>query len=268
MSGMMMHVLMHYLMIGAVAGFLSGLLGIGGGLFVVPALAFTFREIGFPNNIIMHLAVGSSFMIMVITASRAVLAHLRYALPFWYIFQQLLPGVIVGTLGGAIIAHWLHSSTLSVIFSAFVMIVAIEIFFFPHVRLAKQLPAPPLVAAVGGFIGLKSGLLGVGGGAITVPFLTICDVSMRQAVVVSAAVSLTVAVVGTLAFGIIGDSASHQIDWTFGYIYFPAVFGVSIGSVIFAPIGTKVSHWMPVPVLKKIFGIFLVMVSVHMFLNR
>lgn len=261
------HVLIQYLFIGAAAGFLSGLLGIGGGLFVVPALAYTFQEIGIPDADVMHIAVGTSFLIMVITASRSLLAHLRYALPFWSIFKKLLPGVLLGTLLGAQLAHWLHSDTLRLIFAVFVLLVAVELFFFPHWRWGKTAPPTPVFWGVGGFIGLKSGMLGLGGGAITIPFLTTSHVPMRQAVLVSTAVTLTVALLGALFFALVGD-ASRNLSWSIGSIYLPAVLGVSIGSVLMAPVGSVVSHWLPVNTLKKIFALFLVAVATHMLMTR
>lgn len=253
-----------YFLTGALAGTLSGLLGIGGGLLVVPALAFIYQHQHFNNRDIMQMAAGTSLAIMVITTSRSLLSHLHHKIEFWPVYSQLLPGVIVGTILGVSLAHFVHSNVLRIIFGIFVILVALKMFFLKSVNAQRQLPRKSAMASIGAIIGGKSGLLGVGGGALTVPFLTYCNVPMRQAVVISIATGMTVAAIGAVGYAIVGHGVIGRPDWSTGYIYWPAWLGVAAGSVLFAPLGARLSHVMPVPLLKKLFGVLLVVIGVKM----
>ncbi len=261
-----MVIVLIYLSIGAGAGLLSGLLGIGGGLLVVPSLAFIFMQQKVFPEMVMHQAIGTSLAIMIFTTARSLLAHLQKKIEFWSIYRQLLPGVAVGVVLGSILAHFLHSSVLAIVFAIFVLVIGVKMLLASKVNPKRQLPHRKGMAGMGLVIGGKSGLLGIGGGALTIPFLTYCNVPMRQAVVVSVATGLTVAVIGTVIFTITGLTVASLPPFSFGYVYLPAVAAVAIGSVITAPIGAGLSHRLPVNLLKRIFGVFLLFVGVHMLL--
>lgn len=254
-----------FLLLGAVAGTLSGLLGIGGGLIVVPSLAFLFQWLGMPVDVIMHMAAGTSLAIMIVTTTRSLRSHLKRRVEFWPIYRQLLPGVVVGTVIGAFIAHWLNSQVLSLIFGFFVLIVAIRSWLdHHHTETRRRLPGFWGMNTAGVLIGAKSGLLGVGGGALTIPFLTFCRVDMRKAVVVSAATGLTVALVGTAVFILNGLGVGHLPRYSLGYVYWPAWFPVALGSVLMAPFGAKWSHDLPVVTLQRVFAICLLFIAARL----
>lgn len=261
-------ILLIYFSIGTVAGLLSGLLGIGGGLFVVPALSYTFQQLGFPEDVTMHLAIGTSFAIMIITTARSMLAHMSRQIEFWSIYKRFMVGVIAGTVLGAFIGHALDTKTLKIIFAVFVFLMAIETFFSHSLRETRQLPGWRGTTLMGSVIGLKSGLLGVGGGALSIPLLTFFSVSMRRAVVTSVAMGLTIAITGSLMFAL-RMARFHEVlpPWTLGYIYLPAWMAVSIGVLIFAPLGAKISYKLPVTVLRKVFAVFLILVGLHLVLQ-
>lgn len=253
-----------YILLGMIAGTLSGLFGIGGGLIVVPVLSYLYKIQGFNPAINMHMAVGTSLAIIIITSIRSLFSHMKHKIEFWSLYRQLFIGVILGTIGGVVLAHYLHSNVIKIIFGVFVLLMSIRMIFFKKTNPKRHLPNKPIMNGAGFIIGAKSGLLGLGGGALTIPFLTYCNVGMRRAVIVSVATSLTVGFVGSLTGILVSFDLPNLPKYSTGYIYWPACLCVAIGSVLFAPVGTMLSHRLPVAILKRFFGIFLVFVGVHM----
>lgn len=261
----MLLLFLSYFLIGVFAGILSGLLGIGSGVIVVPALAMMFMHQHFNSHLIMHMAAGTSLASMMVTTSRSLRGHMRRNIKFWDIYRKFMPGVIVGTMCGAVLAHFLHSNTLGIIFGIVVLLFGMYMFFQKPRKLTKyRLPGTVGCSGVGFVIGGKSGLLGLGGGTFSIPFLTYCGVSMRQAVTVSSAIGATVAVIGTASFMLTGMHAENLPAWSTGYVYWPAWLGIIIGSLCFVPLGVKLSHKTSTLILRRVFGVFLLIVGVHM----
>jgi len=256
-----------YFVLGAFAGTMSGLLGIGGGVVVVPGLAFLFRLQHFPTQLIMHLAAGTSLAVMIGTTLRALYAHRRHKTKFWYIYRRLMPAIVIGVIFGAILAHYLNSRVIAIIFAFFILIIGIHLLFGKKVSPHRNLPGPLGMWGAGLVIGGKSGLLGVGGGSVMVPFLLYCNVELRTAMVVSIATSLTVSIVGTIAVGMTGMHATGLPPFSTGYIYWPAWIAVVLGSILFAPLGAALSYRIPVLMLRRIFAVFLLLVSLHLFIG-
>lgn len=259
-----MLIMLGYLLAGIFAGIMSGLIGIGGGLVVVPFLAILFKIHHVGLQFVMHMAIGTSLAVMVVTTIASLLAHMKDHIPFWSIYWRLLPGVIVGAISGAILAHFLHSRVLSVLFGIFVLLVAFRMLFERKTNPKRHLPGMLGMSSIGFGVGALSSLLGIGGGALTIPFFTYCNVSLRIAVVVSIAVGLTVAVIGTFTYSLTGLYAVNLPRWSTGYIYWPAWFVVGVGSILFAPIGAYLSRHLSTNILKKIFAIFLIFIGIHM----
>jgi len=253
-----------YILAGMIAGFLSGLLGIGGGLFIVPALLTIFEWQHPFHQHIMHMVIGTSLSIIIVTAFRSLMAHMKYKVPFWPIYKQLLPGILVGVIGGVILAHYLESKTLQILFAIVLLILALKMLF--ERKNSFQFPTPNKTGmSIAGFIiGGKSGLLGLGGGALTIPFLTSCKISMRVAVVISIATSFTVAIVGSIASMISGLQVTNLPPWSTGFVYWPAVLCVGLSSAFFAPLGARLSHTLPTQTLKRLFAILLLFISIKM----
>lgn len=256
-----------YFILGAFAGTMSGLLGIGGGVIVVPGLAFLFRLQHFPTNLIMHMAAGTSLAVMIGTTLRALYAHRRHKTKFWYIYRRMMPAIVIGVILGAILAHYLNSHVIAIIFGVFIFVIGIHLLFGKKVNPHRNLPGPLGMSAAGLVVGGKSGLLGVGGGSVTVPFLLYCNVEMRTAMVVSIATSLTVSIVGTIAVGITGLHATGLPSFTTGYIYWPAWIAVVLGSILFAPLGAALSYRIAVTWLRRLFAVFLLLVSLHLLIG-
>ena len=184
-----------YPFIGIFAGLASGLLGIGGGLIVVPALAFVFTLASVPPFEIMHLAAGTSLAVMIVTAISGMIAHHRLKNILWPIFFRLLPSILIGVIVGAIFAGSLNTRWLEIIFGVFLLFISITMFSLAQPKLTRCLPRWPLLSLMGFVIGGNSGLLGVGGGAVTIPLLTYCNVSMRNISGISIACALPISIV-------------------------------------------------------------------------
>lgn len=256
-----------YLVGGAFAGLLAGLLGIGGGLLVVPLLAFTLAHYhAVPEIYVMHMSVATSLAVIVGTSISSIIGHVRHGAIDWEIFKCLLPGLILGAVVGANVADLLPSSFLRVIFGIFVLVIAYRMGIAKKVRV-KPIPLPGKkgLGIFGFFASMFCDLLGMGGGSIIVPYLTYHSVPMRRAVSTSAVCGFPIALVGVIGLILVGaDEIGIPAHKSLGYVYLPAFAGLVIPSIIIAPYGAKLSHHVPADKLRKIFAIFLVFVSADM----
>ena len=259
--------LLIYLVLGAFAGMLAGLLGVGGGLIIVPTLVWSFLFQGMTEAIVMHLAIGTSHATIVITSLSSIRAHHRRSAVLWPVFRRLTPGIIVGALLGVTIASALPGSTLKTVFGVFALLVAAQMSFGAKPPPHRGLPGTPAMLATGGVIGAVSAIVGIGGGSLTVPFLTWCNTSIRNAVATSAACGLPIAVASAIGFVIAGWNVPGLPAWSGGYVYGPALLGVAIASMLSAPFGAKLAHTLPTIILRRIFAGFLAIVGVIMLLG-
>jgi len=256
-----------YLALGACAGLLAGLLGIGGGLIIVPTLIWSFHLQGMTEAIVMHLAIGTSHATIVITSLSSIRAHHRRSAVLWPVFRSLTPGIVVGALLGVAIAGALPGNVLQVMFGVFVLLVAAQLSFGVAPPSHRGLPGTPGMLAAGGVIGTVSAIVGIGGGSLTVPFLTWCNTSIRKAVATSAACGLPIAISSAIGFVIAGWNVPGLPAWSGGYVYGPALLGVAIASMLSAPFGAKLAHTLPIIILRRIFAGFLTIVGVIMLLG-
>jgi len=256
-------VLIAYLVLGAFAGTLAGLLGIGGGLVIVPVLAWVFRAGGFSGEVLMQAAVGTSLATIVVTSISSVLAHHRRGAVLWRTFAVLTPGVLTGALLGALAAHVIASDGLRVLFGIFELTVAAQMALGLRPAPHRELPGRIVTTSVGAVIGLISALVGIGGGTMTVPYLVWCNVPVRNAVATSAAVGLPIAVAGATGFALTGLESSMPAG-SLGYVYLPAFAAIVVTSALFAPAGARLAHTLPTRVLKRVFAVFLAVVGAKM----
>lgn len=259
--------LLLYLALGAFAGVMAGLLGVGGGLIIVPVLAWIFRGQHINDAIIMHLAIGTSLATIVVTSISSVRAHHQRGAVLWPVVWQLTPGIVIGAWLGAAVADALPSAALSRIFALFVLAVAAQMAFGAKPAPHRGLPGAVGMTVTGGVIGVVSAIVGIGGGSLTVPFLTWCNTAMRQAVATSAACGLPIALAGAIGFIVTGLNAADRPAWSLGYVYGPALAGVAFASMLLAPLGAKLAHTLPTETLKKIFAVFLTLVGTKMLLG-
>ncbi|MCW9023354.1 MAG: sulfite exporter TauE/SafE family protein [Gammaproteobacteria bacterium] len=258
--------LLIYLLLGSIVGVLAGLLGVGGGLVIVPVLAGTFAIAGFPAETIMHFAVGTSLATIVPTSLSSVRAHHKKAAVLWPWFRSLTPGIVIGALLGALVADQIPSDQLKIFFGLFELIVAVQLFWGikPHATGEHHGPIGKSIAGTG--IGLVSAVVGIGGGTMTVPYLLWNKVSTQKAVATSSACGLPIAVAGAAGFVLTGWDASGP-DYSSGYIYWPAFVVISITSVVFAPLGAHWAHKIDGVKLKKGFALFLFVIGLRMLLS-
>lgn len=255
-----------YLALGAGVGIMAGLLGVGGGLIIVPTLAWIFHNQQVNEALLMHLVLGTSLATIVITSISSVRAHHQHRAVQWAAMWQLVPGIVVGAWLGAAIADLLPSAALTKIFAVFVLTVAAQMVFGMKPAAHRELPGQLGMSVAGGLIGGISAIVGIGGGSLTVPFLTWCNISIRHAVATSAACGLPIALAGSIGFIVTGWKHTQLPAWSVGYVYLPALLGIAAASMLTAPIGARLAHTLPTAMLKKIFAIFLIVIGIRMLL--
>lgn len=254
-----------YLVLGAVVGLMAGLLGIGGGGIMVPALTTIFAAQGVEREQLVHLALGTSMAAIVMTAVSSVWSHHRRGAVLWPVVARMVPGVVLGTLLGTRLAVYLPTTFLGIFFACFMGYVSVQMVLNAKPKPTRQLPGRLALSSAGGGIGLVSALVAIGGGSLTVPFLTWCNVSIRQAIATSAAVGLPIALAGAAGYILNGWGAEVIAGgWTLGYVSVPAVLLISVVSVFTAPLGAMLAHRLPVGVLKKVFAALLFGLSLKM----
>ncbi len=256
-----------YLVLGAFAGVLAGLLGVGGGLVIVPVLDMIFRQQGFSNLLLVHLAIGTSLGTIVITSIASVRAHHKRGAVLWFAFWRLTPGIVLGAFLGAALADRLPSDNLRVVFGVFELLVALQLALNLKASPHRQLPGMPAMAVTGGLIGTISAVVGIGGGTMTVPFLVWCNVAMRKAVATYAACGLPIALAGAAGFVVTGWGHEGLPAWSSGYLYWPAFLGIVATSVLFAPLGARLAHRLPETGLRRFFALFLAVLGLRMLLG-
>ncbi|OGT83513.1 MAG: hypothetical protein A3H91_11895 [Gammaproteobacteria bacterium RIFCSPLOWO2_02_FULL_61_13] len=256
--------LLIYLFLGAVAGVLAGLLGIGGGLIIVPVLVFAFKAQQFDQQLLVHLAVATSLASVVFTAVSSALAHHRRGAVRWPVVAGLAPGIFFGALIAGLMAGFLSGDLLIVMFGVFACAAAVNMAWDRGPLGQRDLPGPAGLFAAGGIIGAISSLVGVGGGTMTVPFLAHCRVEMRSAVGSSAACGFPIAVAGALALSAAGWGVERLPPWSTGYVYWPAACAVALASILAAPLGVRLAHALPVRTLRRVFAVLLLMLGIKL----
>lgn len=253
-----------YLLLGAGAGIIAGLFGLGGGIIIVPALLFLFVLQDFPASILMHLAVATSLVTIIFTAMVSTLAQHRRGAVLWQPVKLLWPGIVLGAIAGALVADYLPSDALRRFFGLFELLVGLQIGLDLKPHPDRQLPGRMGLFFSGNVIGGVSTVLGIGGGTLTVPFLLWCNINMRNAVAVSAACGLPIAVAGGATLALAGSNHPDLPAWSSGYIYWPAALTVIIASIFTAPLGVRLAHSLPVRQLKRLFALVLAIVGLRM----
>jgi len=262
--------LLIYLGVGAFTGVLAGLFGIGGGSVIVPALILAFTLQGFPVEVLTHMALGTSLAAIAISAISSARTHHQHGAVDMGVIKQLLPGVVLGMFLGVVLADSLSGSVLQKCFGVFLVAIAIQMWFSwqPH-REGDQHCLPGLggMTGAGSVIGGLSALFGIGGGSLTVPFLCWNNVQMQRAVGTAAALGLPLAVSGAVAYMWQGWGNEKLPEYTSGYVYWPAFFGIAVASFISARLGAKWAHKLPAAKLKKIFAAFMVLIGIYFLLK-
>jgi uncharacterized membrane protein YfcA len=253
-----------YPLLGLVVGFLAGLLGIGGGSIIVPMLVTFFLAQGFPHEQVLHMALGTSMATILFTSVSSLRAHHSRGAVNWEIVRQITPGILVGTFFGAFIASRLNTVPLAVFFACFLCFAASQMLYNAKPKPSRELPGRTGMSATGFIIGLISALIAIGGGVLSVPFMTWCNVEARRAIGTSAAIGFPIALAGTIGYLVNGLAEGGMPPHTLGYIYLPALLLTGAVSVLAAPLGAACAHRMPVATLRKIFAVLLILLAIKM----
>ena len=255
-----------YIALGAFAGVLAGLLGVGGGLVIVPVLTFIFTAQHLPEGHILHLALGTSLASIMFTSISSLRAHHRRGAVDWIAVRRISFGIMVGTFGGSWVAAQLSTRFLKGFFVVFLYFVATQMLLNIKPKPHRQLPGRTAMFGVGGLIGGVSSLVGIGGGSMSVPFLIWCNIAIHRAIGTSAAIGFPIALAGAVGYVVNGLSEPLP-PYSLGFVYLPALIGIAAASIVTAPLGAKLAHSLPIDKLKKIFALLLVVMGTKMLLS-
>lgn len=267
MSETMLWIGAAYLLLGGVAGFFAGLLGIGAGLLMVPALDELFLAQGMSADLSLRLALGTSMAGIIFNSLASLRAHHRHGAVLWPAVVAFSPGIVIGTLAGSQIVRLMPTQTLGIVFAVFLVAVAVQMVLNLKPQPSRQLPGAAGMTATGGAIGLVMSLIAGGGGVLSVPFLIWCNVDVRKAIGTSAAIGFPIAVSGTLGYVMAGFAGSGLPAGSVGFVYLPALCVVVLASSLTARFGADLAHRLPVALLRKIFAALLLVVAARLLLR-
>ncbi|MBV6751179.1 sulfite exporter TauE/SafE family protein [Pseudomonas chlororaphis] len=243
-----------YLLLGACAGVLAGLFGVGGGIIIVPVLVFSFTLQGFDPLILTHLAVGTSLATIIFTSFNTIRGHHKRGAVLWPVFAWMAVGILLGSGLGALTAKAIAGPHLQKIIGVFALVVAAQMALNLKPKASRSVPGKFGLGVAGAFIGWASAIFGIGGGSLTVPFLTWRSVPMQQAVATSSACGLPIALASTLSFMILGWHDPLLPAHSLGFIYLPALLGIALTSMFFARFGVQLAHQLSPLLLKRLFA--------------
>lgn len=253
-----------YAAIGLFIGFFAGMLGMGGGGIQVPLTTMVFAAQGFPTEHMLHVALGTAMATVIFTSIASLRAHNRHKAVDWSVLRGMIPGVIVGTCLGTLLARYIPTFPLAVIFVAFVLYMASSMLFNWKAKPSRRLPGSVGLLVVGTVIGVCSALAAMGGATLTIPFLMLCNVPFHIAIGTASAVGFPIAVFGSIGYLINGWHANGLPALSMGYIYLPALLGFTVSSMLLAPLGARLAHRTSERTLKRVFAIVIGALGVKM----
>jgi len=226
-----------------------------------------FTHHGFAPDHVMHCAVGTSLAAIVAGAWGSFRAHDRRGAVDWATVKAMIPGLLTGVIGGAVIARFMKPGFLKYFFLCFMLVIAVQMVFNLKPKGSRELPGRGGLAAMGAFIGVCSSWFGGGAAAVGVPFLTWCNVTAHRAIGTVAALGFPTSIAGALGYAAAGYNAPGLPPWSVGFVYLPAAIGISITSLLLAPLGARLAHRMKGPTLRRIFALFIVAVAAKVALS-
>jgi uncharacterized protein len=267
---MILSIAVIFLFVGAFAGFLAGLLGIGGGIIFVPIQVFIFDLIGIPVELRMKLAVATSLATIVLTTITSAIAQAKREAVNWSLVFKMALGTLIGAFIGSYIGKILPSKILETVFGGFTIALGIYLLFVkahPSDESPQKTPNMPIMSSLGLFVGTLASMLGIGGGMISVPIFMKLKLPIREAVGTGSLISLVIAVIGAITWLSPIIDGTKIVEGAIGYIYLPAFLPMAIGSVALAPFGVQVAHYIKRETLKRVFSLVLCLVGILMMLR-
>ncbi len=251
---------------GLTAGVIAGLLGVGGGIVIVPVLFQLFTMVGIDPSVTMHLAVGTSLASIVPTSVSSVRAHVRRDAVDFQLLRDWAPGVVAGVFAGSALASVARGGLLTGVFGTVAMVVALYMLLVPDgVRLSETLPGLWTQRLIAAAIGCFSAMMGIGGGTLTVPSLVLCSYPIRRAVGTSSAVGMIIAIPGTLGFMAAGWDVPGRPPLSLGFVSLLGLGLTAPTAMLTAPLGTRLAHIIDPTWLRRSFALFLMLTASRMF---
>ena len=252
-----------YLLVGAFAGVLAGLFGIGGGMVIVPVLIFSFAAQGVSAEVLTHMAAATSLTTIVFTSLSSVREHHRNGAIDWSLVRSMAAGIVIGTAAGVVLISEVPGPVLQNIIGVFALLLALKMFTGWEPPGKGDRPSALGLMSAGSIVGFGSSWFGIGGGTFTVPYLSWMRFSMRQAVATSAACGIPIALTGAVTNIIAGQGNDLLPEWSTGFVYWPAVLGIALTSVPCAQVGARLAHKLDAALLKKLFAVLLCVVGIR-----
>jgi uncharacterized membrane protein YfcA len=251
-----------YLFAGAIAGLIGGLFGLGGGAVIVPVLIYCFTLALIDGEVLTHLAIGTSLATIVVTSLSSIYTHHRKAAVLWPVALWMIPGLGLGAIGGSVFATALSGPTLQNLFGGFLIMVACQMALGRNPKPHRELPGRWAGTANGGGIGFISGIFGIGGGSLSVPYLAYCNIGIAKAIATSAALGFPIALLGAGTYIYRGWGVSDLPEGALGFVFLPAFLGIALTSIPFARLGALLAHRLPAVLLKRLFALIALVLGI------
>ncbi|APX25542.1 MAG: sulfite exporter TauE/SafE family protein [Rhodobacteraceae bacterium] len=262
---LLLELLAFLIVIGGAAGVLAGLLGVGGGIVLVPSFFYTFQLLGLSGPQLMQVCLATSLATIIVTSIRSVLSHNRKGAVDWDILKGWAPGIVIGALVGVLAASALRSATLQAIFGGLGLVIGIYMIFGRNTwRIADEMPSGGKQYVFSPLVGFLSVLMGIGGGSFGVPLMSLHNVPIHRAVATAAGFGLLIAVPSAVGFLFLDVAPDSRPPLTLGAVNIPAFLVVIAMTTLTAPLGVKLAHAMNPAPLKRLFGVFLILVALNM----
>ncbi|WP_296942104.1 sulfite exporter TauE/SafE family protein [uncultured Massilia sp.] len=249
---------------GCFGGFSAGLLGIGGGMVLVPFMTMIFTARGFAPHLVVHMAIATSLATILFTSLSSMRAHHRHGAVLWRVARLLAPGIVVGSWIGPWIGKQMDTQALALFFGVFVAFSATQMLLNRRPEGSRPLPGTGGMLLAGGLVGVLSGLVGAGGGFVSIPFMTWRGIRIHNAVATSAALGFPIALSGTVANVCYGWNEAGLPAGALGFVWVPALLMVVVASMALAPLGARMAHRLPVQRLRRIFACILYALAAYM----
>lgn len=264
----MFEIFIGFLILGAVAGFLAGLFGIGGGMIIVPTLVYLLPKLGVPDHLLMSIALGTSFSTIVFTTFSAAQRHNKLGNVEWSVVRYFVPALMIAVFISGLVVSDLPKNVMMKIFAVMVLYMALKMLLSlkPKNTETKPLTTQSMLVA-GGVIGALSSLAGIAGGAFIVPFLNGRGVELKKAIGTSSLCGCLLGFAATISFILSGFNTPDLPPYSVGYVYLPALFGIAITSIFTSKLGASAANVLPVPILKRAFAVMLICIALNMFLK-
>ncbi|KAF3982415.1 MAG: sulfite exporter TauE/SafE family protein [Methylococcales symbiont of Hymedesmia sp. n. MRB-2018] len=255
------------MLLGAIAGLLAGLFGLGGGVIIVPALLWLFTEQQFQQQEVMIMAVATSLASIILTSISSLISHHKLGNIIWAKVFKLTPGILLGSAMGAKLTDWITADNLKWFFVSYLVYFGLRMAYQSSSKSSGRKASSWMDYLAGNGIGLISSLLGIGGGTLTVPYLVSRQIAMKNAVAISSVCGLPIALSGTITYVWLGWEKTVLPEWSLGYVYLPAFLGITICSILTAPIGAKLANRLAAKKLKRYFSVVILLIAIKMILQ-